>query len=53
MAEPMDENAKASWGVAEPRGRLGGAQAVNDEGPQGFILLMGGVRRLQEPAGQR
>ena len=52
IAELMDEDAKAPRGVAEASGRLGGGETVDEEGPEGFVLSMGGVGGLQEAAGQ-
>ena len=52
MAELMDENAKASWCVAEAGGCLGGGEPFDEEGPQGFVLPVGGVGGLEEPACQ-
>ena len=52
VAELMDEDPEAPRRVAEPSGRLGRWEAVDEEGPQGFVLPMGGVGGLQEPAGQ-
>ena len=49
----MDEDTKAGGRIAESPGRLGGWDAVNEEGPEGFVLPMGGVGGLQEPASQR
>ena len=52
IAELMDEDPKAPRCVAEASGRLGRGETVDEEGPQGFVLPMGGVGGLQEPAGQ-
>ncbi len=52
VAELMDEDAKAPRRVPEPSGRLGRRDTVDEEGPQGFVLPMGGVGGLQEPASQ-
>ena len=53
IAELMDEDAKAPRCVAEASGRLGGGETVDEEGPEGFVLPMGGVGGLQEAACQR
>ena len=52
MAKLVDQDAETSGCVAEPRGRLGGGETVDEEGAQGFVLPMGGVRWLQESACQ-
>ena len=51
-AELMDEDPEAARCVAEPSGRLGGGKAVDKEGPQCFVLPVGGVGGLQEPTRQ-
>src|SRR5271165_3964229 len=51
-AELMDEDPEAARCVAEPSGRLGGGKAVDKEGPQCFVLTVGGVGGLQEPTRQ-
>ena len=51
-AELLDKDAKASRCVAEPPGRFGGGDTVDEEGPEGFVLSVGGVGGLQEPACQ-
>jgi hypothetical protein len=43
LAELMDENAKAAWSVAEAPGGFGGGETVDEEGPEGFVLSVGGV----------
>ena len=52
-AELVDEDAEASRRVAEASGGLGRWEALDEEGPQGLVLSMGGVGGLQEAAGQR
>jgi hypothetical protein len=52
MAKLMDQDPKTSGCVAEPGGCLGGGETVDEEGPQGFVLPMGGVGGLQEAACQ-
>jgi len=53
MAELMDEDAEAPRCIAEPAGRFGGGETIDEEGPEGFVLPVGGVGGLQEPACQR
>ena len=53
MAKLMNKDAKASGRVPEASGRFGRGNTVDEEGPQGFVLPMGGVGWLQEPACQR
>src|SRR5262249_54751982 len=52
-AELVDEDAEAAGGVTEASGRLGRREALDEEGPQGFVLPMGGVGGLQEAASPR
>jgi hypothetical protein len=52
IAELMDEDAKAAGCIAELACCFGGGETVDEEGPKGFILPVGGVGRLQEPARQ-
>ena len=52
IAELMDKDAKAPGCIAEAGGCLGGGETVDEEGPEGFVLPMGGVGGLQEPACQ-
>ena len=53
IAKFMDEDAKAAGRVTESSGDFGGRDTVDEEGPEGFVLPMGGVGGLQEAAGQR
>ena len=46
-AKLMHKHAQTSGGVAEPSSRFGGGKTLHVEGPQGFLLPMGGIRRLQ------
>ena len=50
IAELMDEDAKTPWRVSEAGGRLGRGETLNEEGPEGLVLAMGGVGGLEEPA---
>ena len=50
IAKLMDEDAKAPGRVAEASGHFGRGETVDEEGPEGFVLPMGGVGGLQEPA---
>jgi len=51
-AELMDEDPKATRRVPKPAGRLCGGKPVDEEGPEGFILPVGGLRGFQEPTCQ-
>ncbi|MGZ3487800.1 MAG: cation-transporting P-type ATPase [Isosphaeraceae bacterium] len=53
IAELMDEDPKTPRCVAEPSGRFGRWDTVDEEGPQSLVLSVGGVGWLQEPASQR
>jgi len=53
IAELMDEDPKTPRCIAEASGRLGRRETVDEEGPEGFVLPMGGVGGLQEAAGER
>jgi hypothetical protein len=44
----VDQDAKAARGVAEAVGGLFGAELVDEEGAEGFLLAMGGVGGLEE-----
>ena len=48
----MHENPEAPRGITEAGGGLSRGDALDEEGPQGFVLPMGGVGGLQEPASQ-
>ena len=48
----MDKDPEASRGITEAGGGLSRGDPLNKEGPQGFVLPMGGVGGLQEPASQ-
>jgi hypothetical protein len=52
IAKLVNEDAKTPGGVAEASGRYGGGDPLDEEGPEGFILPVGGVGGFQEPAGQ-
>ena len=52
VAELMDEDPKTPRCVPEPSGHFGRRNTIDEEGPQGFVLPMGGVGGLQEPARQ-
>jgi hypothetical protein len=53
MAKLMNEDAKAAQSITELPGRFGRSKALDEEGSKGLVLSVGGVGRLQEPAGQR
>ena len=48
----MDEDAEAPWGVTEATSGLGAGETVDEEGPEGFVLTVGGVGGLEEEAGE-
>ena len=52
LAELMDEDAKAARSIAEPPGRFGRGDTLDEEGAEGLVLPMVGVGWLQELAGQ-
>jgi hypothetical protein len=52
VAELMDEDPEAPRGITEAGGGLSRGDPLDEEGPQGFVLPMGGVGGLQEPASQ-
>jgi hypothetical protein len=51
LAELMDQDAEATWGVAEAAGDLGAGEAVDEEGAEGLVLAVGGVGGLEEGPG--
>ena len=51
LAELVDENLKASWGVSEATSDLGAGEALNEEGAECFVLTMGSVGGLNEEVG--
>ncbi len=53
MAELMHENPEAAGGIAELGRGFGRGQAVHNEGPERFILALGGVGGLQKTIGER
>jgi hypothetical protein len=53
IAELMDEDAKTARCIAEPPGRFGGGDTLDEEGPEGLVLSVSGVGWLQEQASQR
>jgi len=53
VAELMDEYPKAPRCITEASGGLSRRETVHEEGPQGFVMAMGGVGGFQEPASQR
>jgi hypothetical protein len=52
LAELMNQNAEATRRVAEPSGHLGRWGAIYEEGPQGFVLALGGAGGIQEAVRQ-
>jgi hypothetical protein len=46
----VDEDAKAAGGIAEACGGLGGGEALDEVGAEGFVLAMGGGGGLEEVA---
>ena len=51
VAEPVDQDAEAAWGVSELFGGLGTGESLDEEGSEGLVLPVGGVGRFQEEAG--
>ena len=52
LAEVVDQDAKASWGVAVAFGDLGPGEFFNEEGTEGFVLAMCGIGGFEENAGE-
>ena len=52
IAELMDEDPKAPRCIAEPQGSFGRWDTIDEEGPQGLVLSVGGVGGFQEPTRQ-
>ena len=52
LAELMDEDAKAARGVTEAVSDFGAREPVDDKGPEGLVLAMGGVGGFEENAGE-
>ena len=52
LAELMDENAKATWSVAEAGSCLSRGEPFNEVSPQGLVLTMSGIRGFEEPVRQ-
>jgi hypothetical protein len=52
IAELMNEDPETPRRVSEPRGRFSGRKTVDEEGPQGLVVSVGGIGWFQEPASQ-
>ncbi len=52
LAELMDQDAEASWGIAEAVGSLITGQSLDELGAERFVLAMGGVGWFEEDAGE-
>jgi len=52
LTEFMDENPKATGGVAEAACRLGGRKSLDEKGAEGFVLAVRRVGRLEEAGGR-
>ena len=52
LAELVDEDAEAPWGVAEAASGLGTGEAIDEEGAEGLVLTVGGVGGFEEDAGE-
>ena len=52
LAEVVDQDAKASWGVAIAFGDLGPGEFLNEEGTESFVLAMCGIGGFEENAGE-
>jgi hypothetical protein len=48
LAEAVDQNAEAAGAVAEASGGLVRGKALDEEGPEGLVLAVGGVLGLEE-----
>ena len=51
LAELMAQDAESAWAIAEAPGRLGRAESLDEIGPQGFVLPVGGVLGHEEDPG--
>ena len=51
MAETVDQNAEAAWGIPETSGGLGAGESFDEEGPESLILALVGVGRFEEEPG--
>ena len=52
LTKLMAQDPKTARGVAEVSCGLGRGKTLNEVGPQGLILAMGGIGRIQEHAGE-
>ena len=52
LAELVDEDSEAPWGVTEAMSGLGAGEAIDEEGAEGFVLTVGSVGGLEEEAGE-
>ena len=51
LAELVDEDSEAPWGVTEAMSGLGDGEAIDEEGAEGFVLTVGCVGGLEEETG--
>ena len=52
LAELVDEDAEAPWGVPEATSGLDAGEAIDEEGAEGFVLAVGGVGGFEEEMGE-
>ncbi|MGO9913816.1 MAG: hypothetical protein ACLQIB_03770, partial [Isosphaeraceae bacterium] len=52
LAELVDEDSEAPWGVTEAMSGLGAGEAIDEEGAESFVLTVGSVGGLEEEAGE-
>ena len=52
LAELVDENSEAPWGVTEAASDLGTGDPLHEEGAEGLVLAVGGVGRNEEDLGK-
>ena len=53
LAELMGEDAEASRGIPEAAGNFGGGELIDEVGPEGFVLAVGGILGFEKEAGHR
>jgi hypothetical protein len=50
LAELVGEDAETSRGVPEPAGDFGRGEILDEEGPEGFVLAVSGIRGFEKEA---
>jgi hypothetical protein len=53
IAKLMDKDPKTSWSISEAGGRLRRGDTLNEKRPEGLVLAMSRVGRLEEPTSWR